>query len=244
MMTIVDQYQYPPLSSELIVDPASALVFDAYRDAHKGIRAELFAVTASAGSTDPSDRDGRAALSAHLVDVIELLVDHAQLEDTHILPVLERRVSVLFDRNAKDHAALDSRLDRIANLATAITEAAPGEQRAHVHNLYLDLASFTSAYLAHQEFEERIVMPALLDAIGVEGAFEIHHDIVSSIPPPTMAKALAVMMPAMNVDDRAELLGGMERDAPPEAFAAVWGLTQSILPTSDFRALAARLGRS
>jgi len=59
-----------------------------------------------------------------------------------------------------------------------------------------------------------------------------------------MAKSLAVMMPAMNVDDRAELLGGMERDAPPEAFAAVWGLTQSILPTSDFRALAARLGRS
>jgi hypothetical protein len=82
-----------------------------------------------------------------------------------------------------------------------------------------------------------------LNAVGVEGAFEIHHDIVSSIAPPTMAKALAVMIPGMNVDDRAELLGGMEHDAPPEAFAAVWALTQSILPASDFRTLSARLDK-
>jgi hypothetical protein len=99
-------------------------------------------------------------------------------------------------------------------------------------------------YLAHQEFEERIVMPALLNAVGVEGAFGIHHDIVSSMAPPTMAKNLAVMMPGMNVDDRAELLGGMEHDAPPEAFAAVWSLTRSILPASEFRTLSVRLDRA
>ena len=52
------------------------------------------------------------------------------------------------------------------------------------------------------------------------------------------------MIPAMNVDDRAELLGAMQHDAPPEAFDAVWGLTQSVLTVADFRALAARLGRS
>jgi len=39
----------------------------------------------------------------------------------------------------------------------------------------------------------------------------------------------------------AELLGGMEHAAPPEAFALVWSLTRSVL--SDFRALAARLGK-
>jgi hypothetical protein len=59
-----------------------------------------------------------------------------------------------------------------------------------------------------------------------------------------MAKALAVMLPAMNVDDRAELLGGMEHHAPPEAFDAVWGLTQSVLTVANFRALATRMGRS
>jgi hypothetical protein len=241
-MTTVDQY--PPLASELVVAPTSALEFDMYRDAHKGIRSELFAVTASAGSTDPGDREGRAALHAHVVDVVAMLVDHAGHEDTHVLPVLEAHVPLLFDRNANDHAALDARLTRIADNASAITEATRGEQPARVHNLYLDLAAFTSAYLAHQEFEERIVMPALLNAVGVESVIEIHHDIVRSIQPPVMAKSLAVMIPAMNVDDRAELLGGMEHDAPPEAFAAVWGLTRSILTASEFRTLSARLGRS
>lgn len=241
-MTIIDQH--PPLVPERNVDPTSALAFDAYRDVHKGIRAELFAVTASAGNTDPNDRDGRAALAAHLVDVIEFLIEHARNEDTHVLPLLETQLPALFERNAGEHAALDAHLDRIADRAFAMTEAATGEQRARVHNLYLDLASFTSAYLVHQEFEERIVMPALLGTIGVEGALEMHHAIVSSIPPPVMAKALAVMVPAMNVDDRAELLSGMEHDAPPEAFAAVWSLTQSVLSAADFRALAARLGKS
>ena len=147
----------------------------------------------------------------------------------HILPVLEEHAPTLFERNATDHAALDARLARIAERAIAMTDTVPGEQRARLHNLYLDLASFTGAYLAHEEFEERIVMPALLEAIGVEGSVGIHHAIVSSIPPPVMAKTLALMIPAMNVDDRAEMLGGMQASAPPQIFEGIWGLANSVL---------------
>ncbi len=241
-MTIIDQY--PPLSPELTVEPTAALPFDSYRDVHKGVRAELFAVVGNAGNTDPADRAGRAALSAHVDEVVNLLVDHAHHEDTHVLPVFESHAPALFERISVDHAHLDVRLTRIAERADAITEAAPGEQRARMHNLYLDLASFTGAYLSHQEFEERIAMPALLDAVGVEGAIEIHQAIVSSIPAPVMAKNHAVMIRAMNLDDRTEMLGGMQHDAPPEVFEGVWSLTQSVLSVADFRALASRLGRS
>jgi hypothetical protein len=241
-MTLIDQY--PPLSPEVTVEPTLTLPFDTYRDVHKGLRAELFAVVGSAGNVDPGDRAGRAALVAHVDDVIDFLTDHAGQEDTHVLPVLEAHTPALFERISADHAHLDGRLARIKDRAASITDADPGEQRARVHNLYLDLASFTGAYLAHQEFEERIAMPALLEAIGVEGAVQMHHAIVSSIPPPVMAKGLAVMMPAMNLDDRAELLAGMQHDAPAEVFDAVWGLTQSVLTVADSRALATRLGRS
>ncbi len=241
-MTIIDQY--PPLSPELTVEPTSALPFDNYRDVHKGVRAELFAVVGNAGNIDPADRAGRAALSAHVDEVVNLLVDHARHEDTHVLPVFENHAPALFERISVDHAHLDLRLARIAERADAIAEAAPGEQRARIHNLYLDLASFTGAYLSHQEFEERIAMPALLDAVGVEGAIDIHQASVSSIPTPVMAKNLAVMIPAMNLDDRTEMLGGMQHDAPPEVFEKVWSLTQSVLSVADFRALASRLGRS
>ena len=52
------------------------------------------------------------------------------------------------------------------------------------------------------------------------------------------------MVPAMNLDDRAELFGGMMQTAPPEAFEGAWGLAKSVLGARDVAALAARLARS
>lgn len=50
------------------------------------------------------------------------------------------------------------------------------------------------------------------------------------------------MLPAMNIDDRAELLGGMQAGAPPEVFAGVVGLARSVLVPDDFDAVSRRLG--
>ena len=85
-------------------------------------------------------------------------------------------------------------------------------------------------------------MPALAAALGPMGVLELHVGIISSIPPQEMAEALALMLPAMNVDDRTELLGGMRADAPAEAFAGVWGLAGSLLTPADMAALGVRLG--
>ena len=85
-------------------------------------------------------------------------------------------------------------------------------------------------------------MPALEQAIGIDAVLEIHGAIIASIPPEGLAQSLSLMLPAMNVDDRAELLGGMREHAPEEAFAAVWGLTGSILTARDRAAVAARIG--
>ena len=97
------------------------------------------------------------------------------------------------------------------------------DQRRLMHLLYLELSGFTSAYLAHQLVEERVVMPAIEQAIGPEGALGVHIAIVSSIPPEEMARSLAFMLPAMNLDDRTEMLTGMKMSAPTEAFDAVTG---------------------
>ena len=85
-------------------------------------------------------------------------------------------------------------------------------------------------------------MPALAAALGPEAVLEIHVGIIGSIPPDEMAEALAMMIPAMNVDDRTELLGGMRAGAPAEVFAGVWGLVGSVLVPADVAAVAARLG--
>lgn len=84
-------------------------------------------------------------------------------------------------------------------------------------------------------------MPALEQAVGVDEVVAIHGAIISSIPPDEMARSLALMLPAMNIDNRAELLGGMRAGAPAEVFEGVWGLAGSVLDPSDLRALADRL---
>jgi hypothetical protein len=218
------------------------VTFDLYKDIHKGIRSLLFSVTGTAGCLDPADDAGRGELAARVHGVLDLLVMHAEHEDKAIQPALEFHFPKLAERVETDHFVLDSRLMELTELADVAAGVGAGHQRAVMNRLYLDLASFTSAYLVHQDVEERVIMPALEQAIGVPAVIDMHVAIVSSIPPDVMAGSLALMLPAMNIDDRAELLGGMRASAPPEVFEGVWGLAASVLSMADHRALGQRLG--
>jgi hypothetical protein len=217
------------------------VTLDLYLDIHKGIRAELFAVTLTAGRIDPGCDADLDALAAHVASVAQLLNEHAEHEDAHIDPVLQARFPTFAERINADHAILDARVDGLRERAADLRTGS--DRRHRVHGLYMELASFTSAYLDHQDFEERVVMPAVDAALGIEGVAAIHGAIIAGIPPEEMARSLAVMLPAMNVDDRTELLGGMQANAPAEAFEATWSLATSVLAPADVAALATRLGR-
>ncbi len=235
-MTVTDQ-------PTVLEAPAfERVAFDLYRDIHKGIRADLFAVTAEAGRLDPADRAGRHALAGHVQATVDLLVSHAEHEDVHIDPVLEAHRPDLSERIRADHLALDARLLDLVALAAENVDATATEQVGRGHRLYLDLADFTGTYLAHQDLEERVVMPALADAVGIDQLLGINAAIVAGIPPEEMATSLALMLPAMNIEDRTELLGGMQAGAPPEVFEGVWGLAGSVLSPADHRELGIRLG--
>jgi hypothetical protein len=215
---------------------------DLYRDIHKAIRAELFSVTSEAGRLDPSQGLARAALSSHVSDVVDLLVSHAEHEDAAIQPTLEAELPDLAERVEVDHLTLEAAMDDLkamAQDAASLTTVDPG---AKIHRIYLALASFTSDYLDHQDIEERVIMPALEAAAGVDAMRDIHAAIIGSIPPDEMARSLALMIPAMNVDNRVELLAGMREGAPAEVFEGVWGLTGSVLEPADLAQLADRLG--
>jgi hypothetical protein len=221
---------------------APAITIDLYRDIHKGIRAELFALTTEAGALDATPGVGRAALAAHVGDVVDLLVQHAEHEDGPIQPVLEAELPELAERIAADHLLLEAQLVDLREMAADAAALDHPEPRLAVHRLYLALAGFTGRYMEHIDVEERVVMPALERVVGVEAVGAIHGAIISNIPPDEMARSLALMIPAMNVDDRAELLGGMQAGAPAEAFAGVWSLVGSVLEPAEVTPLARRLG--
>ena len=222
--------------------PFQLVTFDLYKDIHKGIRSELFAVTESAGRTDPGDDVAVAALADHVRSVYELLESHAEHEDTVMQPAVESVLPEIAERIAVDHLAFEQRGTLLVELASSVAGAPAADRRRLVHLLYLDTAAFVSTYLDHQDVEERVVMPALEAALGVPALVEMHGAIVGSIPPPEMAKSLALMLPAMNVDDRTEMLGGMRATAPAEVFEGVWGLAGSVLDPRDVAVVARRLG--
>jgi hypothetical protein len=228
-----------------VVDPEVDVVpYDPYRDIHKGIRAEMFRITTRAGSLDPAERCARETLAEDVDRLFDLLVQHAGHEDDFVQPHIERHAPYFAERIAADHEALEARMVDIRGQVGRAASAPAAEQRARVHLAYRELASFASAYLAHQDLEERQVMPALAAVMPVEAVIAVDQAIVASIPPEQLAVGLGFMLPAMNIEDRVELLGGMQAGAPPEVFAGVWALTGSLLEPGDHAALARRLGLS
>lgn len=226
------------VSSEL-----QPVAVDLYRDIHKGIRALLFDVTLTLGRLDPASPTERTDVAARMHDLADLLVSHAEHEDRAIEPVLASHLPELAQRIAREHAEIDTGIDAWRRSADALGDATADVARFDTHRLYLDIASFTAEYLEHQDVEERLVMPALEQAIGVDAVVAIHQDIIGAIPPHEMAASLAVMLPAMNVDDRTEFFGGLAQGAPAEVVEGVWSLAASVLTADDHRALAARFGR-
>jgi hypothetical protein len=230
-MTITDQTQ--PLTSPLVAE--------VYRDIHKGIRSYLFSVVSEAGSLDPSDRTARTGLPQRVSSLAALLESHAHHEDDFFQPVVEAHQPHIAELVAKDHERFEVRFRDITEMALSLGDGPGSDVRFVTQQLYLELASFTGAYLQHQDFEERVVNPAMEAAIGAEALRELDAALVASIPPHEMADALAVMLPAMNVDDRSELLGGIRAGAPAEVFAGIWGLACAVLAASDVAAVATRL---
>lgn len=223
------------------VPPFAMVPFDLYRDIHKGIRTELFDVTAAAGRLDPSDRVERVAHATRVREVVQFLVSHAEHEDRHIEPALRAVAPELAEEIHVDHVALDATMGDLIDVADLAFADGRHDARAAVHELYLALGDFTARYLRHQSTEERTVMPRLFEALGFDAVLMVHRAILADIAPDEMGASLAVMLPAMNADDRTELLGGMKAEAPAEAFAGVWALAGQVLAPRDVAQLAERL---
>jgi hypothetical protein len=230
--------------SQLPVETAALDVveFDIYRDIHKGIRNELFAVTSEVGAVDPADAPALAVTAERFRGLVRLLLSHAEHEEVFLQGLIEVHAPQLADAVVRDHRWLDAQMVQLEVLADRAAEGAGADQRLVVHKLYLGLASFTADYLGHQAFEELEISPELSIAMGPEELAAVNQAIVASIPPDEVEVALRLMLPAMNVEDRAEMLGGMQAGAPPEVFAGVMDLAGQVLGEQAYAATATRLG--
>lgn len=237
-MTII-QLPTPTLGGGF--DLVDANAYDFYRQIHKGIRHALFHTTLRAGRLDVADDDGvEEFLEAHR-SLLRLLHTHHHHEDVFVQPLLVEHALDLALTVAAQHGDVEQGMARLDQLGDRLGTVARPSRAAAAHNLYLDLGRLTSAYLAHQLVEETQVMPALRAAVPTDDLVSVDMAIRAALTPGAMAEIMAFMLPAMDVEERTEMLGGMAM-APPEVFAFFAEVARAALSAGEWAEVSRRIG--
>lgn len=213
-----------------------------YSVIHKALRAFMAQTLLEVGRMDVADDGERAEAVAHVRGLLALCRSHLHHEDEFVHPALERARPGGAARTAADHhhhelaiSALEAELGRF--------EAAPLErQRALARQLYLSLSAFTAENFTHMISEEVENHATLIEAYDEGEVLALEQRLVASLTPEEKFTAMSWMIPNINAGERASLLGGLKRHAPPQVFEAVLGLARDSLSQRDFYKLERALG--
>jgi hypothetical protein len=199
--------------------------YDMYNNVHKGLRRVLCGLLTDAGSATAAEYP---EISSRWLAVEDKLHAHHEHEDRFIGPHLARIAPALFAQMEREHHAIDQEIAAVRGAASP-------------QAFYRALARFSSIYFAHMAEEEGAFSDALFAAYTDRDLMAIEGELVASIPPAKLGEFMAIMLPAMNLDERFELLAGMRAGAPAEAFQGMCQLASQVLDGAAWHALDERL---
>ena len=220
----------------------SMIAWDVYREIHKAMRLALFGVTTMAGNTDPADDAAVGRLVTEWHDVKMVLEGHHSHEDEYCDHLVQAHAAHLRDDLEAAHRESDAHLAGLDRQASALAGTSGADRWSALRQFHLDLAEFTSMYLAHLRFEEDRVMPALNAVMSDEELEAVTNQIRGSVPPPEMCVFIRYMVPSMNFGERLNMLGGMYQGAPPDIFEMFRAAAEACLDPAEYRQVASAAG--
>ncbi|MBV9950633.1 MAG: hemerythrin domain-containing protein [Acidimicrobiia bacterium] len=221
---------------------AAPVPYDFFREVHKGLRNALFDLTVACGAADFDDPLTCDRIAARVHGLVSLFHSHHGHEDDFIKPLIQAadpRLDAIVDSG---HAEIDSDLLEIEAMADGLVAASGPVAVAAGLDLYRRLALFTASYLAHMAFEEGAVMERLRTSLSTAELFEVDMALRGSIPLDKLLAFAAIMLPAMNTEERTAMLGGLRAGAPDEVFEQVRAVAVRCLEPQDYGTIADRLG--
>jgi hypothetical protein len=189
----------------------------------------------AAGCADSASDEEIGAVRRAVDEVSFVLRGHHGHERDFVDQLIAQHAPGLRARVEAAHEASDAALDVIEALVTRLVAESAAGRNSLLHRLYLELAAFAATYLEHLDTEERDVMPALNAAMSRDELMRLTDALRGSIPPPEMCRFMQSMLPAMNVSERADMLGGMSQ-APPEIWELFRGEAVKVLSPDAYRA--------
>ena len=217
---------------------------DVYGAVHKGIRYAFFKLLHQVGSLDTADDAAVDAVGQELQQVFQVLKLHQRGEDQFIQPLahkLESEGARAADREHEEHSV---KLQQLEALYQQLRAAPTGsdERRGLAARFYAELDVACAENLTHMRQEEARLQPRIWEAVAPPELAELTGRMRGSFAPQEMLLFLTYILPALNPDERAGLLGGMKKNAPPPFFEKVWTLAGGLLAEHQLAPLRQKLG--
>jgi hypothetical protein len=207
---------------------------DLFTNIHKAIRAGLFDLITTAGSTDWTDAAAVAAFDTDWRRLRALLAAHTEHEDRHILRILDGHDRGATDPAEAQHRRLDGWLRDLTDWIEAIV-ADPDPLRGLA--LYRELAMFCADYLTHIHEEETTIMSRVWELCTDEEIAATRAAFMAETTPDILDTSLRLMLPAIDPGARADLVAGLAATAPPPVLDGVLGLAGEVLPAGEAQRL-------
>ena len=181
---------------------------DFYTKVHKALRASLFEASRQAAIADYGDQQALCALAARVKGLLAKLAAHAGHEGRFIHPLLAQKTGdSAFDA---EHDALENEQKALVGLLDAVARAPRTERRALGLAFYRALNVFIARYLEHLDREEA-TMPVLWARCSDEELAAVMARFGASRPLEEALADVGWMLPALNGDEQAELIGGVSK---------------------------------
>ena len=216
---------------------------DLYVGIHKGQRRKFSEIMMKAGSIDYSNKESLEALHSELTLFANHMRLHASLEERFIHPVLSERLPGGARELEEEHRIMHQYFDDLtSHLERIRTRSASTEMLSElVLEFYRAWNRFIAFYFTHINKEEENIQPMLWKICTADELVGIFRTILSSQNPDELKYDFQLMLPAMNIFERAETLNAGKASMPPQAFQGFLKLAENTLSPDEWTALKARI---
>jgi hypothetical protein len=219
---------------EAVSSSAASARYNIYRVIHKALRAFMADTLLKIGKMDVNDDGERAEALAQLRGLLAMCDSHLHHENAFIHTAIEKARPRATARTVEDHRHHEAALAGLEREIVQLESAAAGLRPALAQDLYLSLSRFVADNFTHMITEETENHAALTGAYDDSQVLAIEQSLVASLSPEQKFTSMRWMIPHINASERAFLLGGMKRHAPPPVFEAALGLARERLSQRDF----------
>lgn len=182
---------------------------------HKGLRNLMAKVSFLAGNLNYTCVHEIDQLKIFANELFYLLEQHALVEDTVVLPDLEKKAPGSTHENHEEHELLEASIAKLKEQVDKLTLDSSPEEFV---DFFLDFSEFHSQYLAHMLLEERDVLKAIWNHFTDGELMAQHHQILASFTPEKILRWFRFIIPALNPQERKMALSGLKANAPSAFF--------------------------